>query len=313
MEDAVVVARAAAGALGIPEDLVLVASTGVIGQRLNVAAIEARVTKLASRLKASGLSDMAEAIMTTDSFPKTVSRQGHVAGRTFTVGAMAKGAGMILPDMATMLCFVCTDISARPDLLGEALKQAVDGSFNAITVDGDMSTNDTVLILANGLSDLSLEESSCAEAFQNILNEVLLVLALQIVQDGEGATKLINIRVQGASNQHDAKRIGYTIANSPLVKTALFGEDANWGRIMAAVGRAGVPINPDTIDIRFDGVYVAKGGQGCGKQAEAMAATVLKADRFTITVDLNLGAEGASVHTCDLSTDYVKVNADYRS
>ncbi|MEE9421508.1 MAG: bifunctional glutamate N-acetyltransferase/amino-acid acetyltransferase ArgJ [Desulfatiglandaceae bacterium] len=313
IEDAEAVARAAAATLGIPEELVLVASTGVIGQRLNVSAIEAAVPKLAGQLNASGLYDMAEAVMTTDTFPKTASKQGNIGDKTFTVAAVAKGAGMILPDMATMLCFICTDISAEPDLLGEALKDAVAGSFNAITVDGDTSTNDTVLLLANGLSGLNLEEASCATAFQKILNEVLFTLALEIVRDGEGATKLVSIQVEGASNQDDAKQVAYTVANSPLVKTALFGEDANWGRIIAAVGRAGVPINPETIDIRFDSVSVVNNGQGCGKQAEADATMVLKTDRFTVTIDLKMGREGAVVHTCDLSTDYVRINADYRS
>lgn len=313
IEDAEAMAGAAAAALGIPEDLVLVSSTGVIGQRLNVSAIEAAVPKLAGQLNASGLYDMAEAIMTTDTFPKTVSKQGNIGDKTFTVAAVAKGAGMILPDMATMLCFICTDISAEPDLLGEALKDAVAGSFNAITVDGDTSTNDTVLLLANGLSGLNLEEASCATAFQKILNEILFTLALEIVRDGEGATKLVSIQVEGASNKDDAKQVAYTVANSPLVKTALFGEDANWGRIIAAIGRAGVPINPETIDIRFDNVHVVKDGKGIGKQAEEAATTVLKTDRFTITIDLKMGRKGAIVHTCDLSTNYVKINADYRS
>lgn len=313
IQDAKAVACAAAASLSIPEDLVLVASTGVIGKPLNVSAIEAAMPKLAGQLSPTGLHGLAQAIMTTDSFPKTASKQGHIGNRAFTVAAIAKGAGMILPDMATMLCFVCTDIGAGPDLLGQALKAAVAQSFNTITVDGDTSTNDTVLILANGLSGLNLKEAACAAAFQEILNEVLLTLALQIVRDGEGATKLVSIRVKGASNREDARRVAYTVANSPLVKTALFGEDANWGRIMAAVGRAGVPINPETIDIFFDNVCMVKGGLGCGHDAEAAATTVLKSDGFTITIDLQLGIQAATVHTCDLSTDYVRINADYRS
>lgn len=313
IEDAEAVAGAAAAALGIPEDLVLVASTGVIGQPLNVSAIRGAMPKLASQLTPTGLHDIAQAIMTTDTFPKTVSKEGRVGDKSFTVAAVAKGAGMILPDMATMLCFVCTDIGAVPGLLVQALKDAVATSFNTITVDGDTSTNDTVLLLANGLSGLNLKEATCATAFQKILNEVLLTLALQIVRDGEGATKLVSIRVKGASSKPDAATVAYTVANSPLVKTALFAEDANWGRIMAAVGRAGVPINPDTIDIYFDDVCMVKNGQGCGQQAETAATTVLKTDRFTITIDLKLDSEGATVHTCDLSTDYVRINADYRS
>ena len=313
IEDAEAVARAAATALRIPEELVLVASTGVIGQPLDVSAIGAAMPKLAGQLSPTGLYDLAQAVMTTDTFPKTVSKQGRIGDKTFTVAAVAKGAGMILPDMATMLCFVCTDIGAGPDLLGQALKDAAATSFNTITVDGDTSTNDTVLVLANGLSGLNLKEAACAARFQQTLNEVLLTLALQIVRDGEGATKLVNIKVKGASNHGDARQVAYTVANSPLVKTALFGEDANWGRIMAAVGRAGVRINPDTIDICFDNVYTVKDGQGCGREAEAAAIRVLKTDRFSITIDLKLGSEGATVHTCDLSTDYVRINADYRS
>ncbi len=313
IEDAEAVARVAAVALGIPEGLVLVASTGVIGQRLNVSAIEVAMPKLVGQLNGSGFYDMAEAIMTTDTFPKIFSKQGYIADKVFTVGGVAKGAGMIHPDMATMLCFLCTDISAKQDLLIPALKEAVATSFNAITVDGDTSTNDTVLLLANGLSGLDLREASCVKAFQKVLNEVLFTLALQIVKDGEGATKLVSIHVEGAPSTDDARRVAYTVANSPLVKTALFGEDANWGRIMAAVGRAGVPINPKTIDIVFEDVYVVRDGEGTGKQAEEAATTVLNGDRLTITIDLKMGSEGATIHTCDLSTDYVQINAAYRS
>ncbi len=313
IQDAEAVTRAAATALGIPEDLVLVASTGVIGQRLNVSAIEAAMPSLATRLSPTGLGDLAHAIMTTDTFPKSVSKQDRVNHKTFTLAGVAKGAGMIMPDMATMLCFICTDMGAKPDLLRQALKDAVATSFNAITVDGETSTNDTVLLLANGLSGLNLKEAACAAAFQKVLSEVLFTLALQIVRDGEGATKLVGILVKGASSKADATTVAYTVANSLLVKTALFGEDANWGRIMAAIGRAGVPINPEAIDISFNDVYMVKHGQGCGRQAEAAATRVLKDDRFTITIDLRLGSESATVHTCDLSSDYVRINADYRS
>jgi glutamate N-acetyltransferase/amino-acid N-acetyltransferase len=229
------------------------------------------------------------------------------------VAAVAKGAGMIRPDMATMLCFVCTDVGATPGALSEALRKAVHRSFNAITVDGDTSTNDTVLVLANGLSELHLAHGPCAEAFEKVLNEVLSTLALQIVQDGEGATKLVSLEVKGASSEGQARQVAYTVANSPLVKTALFGEDANWGRIMAAIGRAGVPIDPEGIDIFFDAVRLVKNGQGCGREAEAAATQILKTARFTITIDLRLGRRGATIHTCDLSTDYVKINAAYRS
>jgi glutamate N-acetyltransferase/amino-acid N-acetyltransferase len=313
IKDAEAVARSAATTLGIPEELVLVASTGVIGQCLNVSAIEAAMPKLARQLSPTGLYDLAQAIMTTDTFPKALSQQGSIGDKSFTVAAVAKGAGMILPNLATMLCFVCTDMGGRSDLLGQALRDGVAISFNTIIVDGDTSTNDTVLLLANGLSGLNLEEAACAEEFQKILNEVLFALALEIVQDGEGATKLVSIQVKGASSKADATTVAYTVANSPLVKTAFFGEDVNWGRIIAAVGRAGVTVTADTIDIYFDDVCMVKDGQGCGREAEAAATRVLKTDRFWITIDLHLGSEAATVHTCDLSTEYVRINADYRS
>jgi glutamate N-acetyltransferase/amino-acid N-acetyltransferase len=313
LRDAKAMARAAAQAFGIGEELVLVASTGVIGQPLDLPAIEAALPRLSGQLNPSGLLEVAEAIMTTDTFPKAVSTQTLVGDRRFTVAAVAKGAGMIRPDMATMLCFVCTDVGATPGALGEALRKAVHRSFNAITVDGDTSTNDTVLVLANGLSELHLAHGPCAEAFEKVLNEVLSTLALQIVQDGEGATKLVSLEVKGASSEGQARQVAYTVANSPLVKTALFGEDANWGRIMAAIGRAGVPIDPEGIDIFFDAVRLVKNGQGCGREAEAAATQILKTARFTITIDLRLGRRGATIHTCDLSTDYVKINAAYRS
>ncbi|MBN1843630.1 MAG: bifunctional glutamate N-acetyltransferase/amino-acid acetyltransferase ArgJ [Deltaproteobacteria bacterium] len=313
IEDATAMARATAKALGIGDELVLVASTGVIGQPLNLCAIEAAIPKLAGQLSRTGLFEVAQAIMTTDTFPKAASRKVFVGERAFSVAAVAKGAGMIRPDMATMLCFVCTDVSATPQALDAILRKAVAQSFNAITVDGDTSTNDTVLVLANGLSGVNLGEASCAEAFQKTLNEVLSTLAFQIVQDGEGATKLVRVEVKGAASDEDARQVAYTIAESPLVKTALFGEDANWGRIMAAIGRAGVPVNPETIQICFDEVRIVKDGQGCGSEAEAEATRIFKNDQFSITVDLELGSSAATVHTCDLSTDYVKINADYRT
>ncbi|MDY6954198.1 MAG: bifunctional glutamate N-acetyltransferase/amino-acid acetyltransferase ArgJ [Thermodesulfobacteriota bacterium] len=313
MEDARAMARAAALALGIGEELVLVASTGVIGQPLNISAIEEAVPKLSGQLKPDGLVAVAQAIITTDTFPKAVSKQAHVGDKTFTVAAVAKGAGMIRPDMATMLCFVCTDMGATPEALDKTLRKAVAGSFNTITVDGDMSTNDTVLVLANGVSGLHIEAPPCKEAFQETLDELLFTLALQIVKDGEGATKLVRVDVEGARNEDEAKKVAYTVAESPLVKTALFGEDANWGRIVAAIGRAGVPLDPETIQVYFDGMQMVRDGQGCGQEAEDAATEVFRKDRFSITVDLGLGSKGATVHTCDLSTDYVKINADYRT
>jgi glutamate N-acetyltransferase/amino-acid N-acetyltransferase len=278
-----------------------------------VSAIEDAIPNLAKQLTPTGFHDLAEGIMTTDTYPKIFSKQGHVGDKTFTVAAVAKGAGMIFPDMATMLCFVCTDIEGDSALLSQALKDAVDASFNTITVDGDTSTNDTVILLANGLSGLNLEDAACGDAFQRILDEVLYTLALQIVQDGEGATKLVSIQVEGAPSETEARQVAYTVAHSPLVKTALFGEDANWGRVMAAVGRSGVSINPEKIDISFGDVFMVKDGLGCGQKAEEEATEILKTNRFSITIDLKMGNGDAIVHTCDLTTGYIRINADYRS
>jgi glutamate N-acetyltransferase/amino-acid N-acetyltransferase len=313
LDDARAMAQSAATALGIDEESVLVASTGVIGQPLNMAAIHDAMPKLAKRLSPGGLSDVARAIMTTDTFPKAVLKKVQVEDKAFSIAAVAKGAGMIRPDMATMLCFVCSDMGSTPELLQRSLTRAVSRSFNTITVDGDMSTNDSVLILANGLSGLHQSNVHCAEVFQNTLRDVLSNLALQIVEDGEGATKRVRVEVKGAENENDAKKVAYTIAESPLVKTALFGQDANWGRIMAAAGRAGVTLKPEVIDIFFDGIKMVEDGEGCGDEAEAMVADVLKKKDFTITVNLQLGDASATVYTCDLSLDYVKINADYRT
>jgi glutamate N-acetyltransferase/amino-acid N-acetyltransferase len=313
IEDAKAMARAAAQALGIREELVLVASTGVIGKPLDVSSIEAGMPSLVGQLDPAGFHDLAEGIMTTDTFPKIFSKQGHVGDKTFTVAAVAKGAGMIFPDMATMLCFVCTDVGGAPALLNQALKHAVNNSFNTITVDGDTSTNDTVILLANGMSGLNLEDTACGDTFQRILDEVLYTLALQIVQDGEGATKLVSVQVEGAPSDTEARQVAYAVAHSPLVKTALFGEDANWGRIMAAVGRSGVPVNPEKIDISFGDIFMVRDGLGCGQEAEKAAAEILKTNRFSLTIDLKMGKKGTTVHTCDLTTGYIRINADYRS
>jgi glutamate N-acetyltransferase/amino-acid N-acetyltransferase len=236
-----------------------------------------------------------------------------VDDKTFTVVAVAKGAGMIFPDMATMLCFVCTDVGGAPALLNRALNHAVNNSFNTITVDGDTSTNDTVILLANGLSGLNLEDTACGDVFQRILDEVLYTLALQIVQDGEGATKLVSVQVAGAPSDTEARQVAYTVAHSPLVKTALFGEDANWGRIMAAVGRSGIPVNSEKIDISFEDIFMVRDGLGCGQEAEEAATEIMKTNRFSITIDLKMGNGNAIVHTCDLTTGYIRINADYRS
>ena len=313
MKAAKAVARATADALQIDESLVMVASTGVIGKVLETRGIEAALGGIVRKLDPSGLPDVSHAIMTTDKVPKIVSRKGSISGKEFTVTAMTKGAGMIRPDMATMLCFVCTDIAAPGDILQESLTKAVNKSFNIITIDGDTSTNDTVLLLANGLSGITLNSTESLEAFQDLLDALLIELARMIVRDGEGATKLININVEGGATTSDAFAVAATVADSTLVKTAIYGEDANWGRILAAAGRAGVPLSPAAIDIYFDDICMAKSGQGMGAKAEAAVTEVLKKDEFTITIDLNAGKKKARVITCDLSLDYVRINADYRT
>lgn len=313
MQAALRMARAAAAGLGVAEEEVLVASTGVIGEPLPVEKIEAAVPGLIAVMDEEGIADFAEAIMTTDTVPKVVHRQAEHEGKTFTVAAVAKGAGMIRPDMATMLCFVMTDIQASAAVLQEMLAQAVDRSLNRITVDGDTSTNDTVLLMANGLSGIAVDNQTTRPAFQSVLDDVLITMAKWLIKDAEGATKLVEVIVKGAATDQDAHKIADTIANSNLTKTALFGEDANWGRILAAAGRAGVPLDPAKIDIAFGPVLMVHNGCGCGKAVEAEAAGILKRPEFEITVDLNMGSGTASVFTCDFSIDYVKINADYRT
>jgi glutamate N-acetyltransferase/amino-acid N-acetyltransferase len=313
IRDAETMAALSASELGISEDLVLVASTGVIGEPLPMEKIESAMPRLVRSLKPEGIPDLARSIMTTDTVPKMVSRQGVVDGKMFTVTGVAKGAGMIRPNMATMLCFLCTDISAVSEVLKETLVKAVDRSFNRITIDGDTSTNDMVLMMANGLSGVVLQRPEHKDVFQKILDSILLDLAKQLVRDGEGVTKLVEIIVQGAASDADADKIADAVAHSPLVKTAFFGEDANWGRIIGAVGRAGVDVVPDRIDLYFDDVQMVKSGMGCGKVVESEATNVLKKPEFVVTIDLNLGQGFGSMITCDFSVEYVRINADYRS
>jgi len=313
MKDAVSEAKLAAYGLNISEELVLVASTGVIGKPLALDKIEAAVPELVKSLSPGGINDFAQAIMTTDTVLKIVSRNGNIGGSGFNITGVAKGAGMICPDMATMLCFVCTDAGASPDFLKEVLASSVEKSFNRITIDGDTSTNDTVLVMANGTSGAVVGSRVDKTCFQELLDEVLKELAKMVVKDGEGATKLVDVIVKGAESVNDAEKIAKTVANSNLVKTALFGEDANWGRIIAAAGRSGVEFDPGLADIYFDDVLMVKNGMGCGDAAETEATKVLKKSEFSITVDLKTGDGKASVLTCDFSVDYVKINADYRS
>jgi glutamate N-acetyltransferase/amino-acid N-acetyltransferase len=313
MKDAISETRLAADELNVSEELVLVASTGVIGKPLALDKIESAVPELVKALSPGGINNFAQAIMTTDTIPKIVSRKGNIGGSGFNITGVAKGAGMICPDMATMLCFVCTDAGASPGYLEEVLLSSVEKSFNRITIDGDTSTNDTVLLMANGTSGAVVGSRADKTYFQELLDEVLKELAKMVVKDGEGATKLVDIIVKGAGSGSDAEKIAKTIANSSLVKTALFGEDANWGRILAAAGRSGIEFDPGLVSISFDDVLMVKNGMGCGEAAEIEATKVLKKPEFAIKVDLKMGDGKASVLTCDFSIDYVKINADYRS
>ncbi len=313
MRDAISMGRWAAAGLDISEKQVLVASTGVIGKPLAMDRIQRAVPDLVKALHPAGISHFAEAIMTTDTVPKMVSQKGNLDGVPFTVTGVAKGAGMIRPDMATLLCFVMTDVAAEPALLKEMLVTATKRTLNCITIDGDTSTNDTALLLANGLCGAVVKHDAEKETFQDLLAAVLMSLGKQLVKDGEGATKLVEIVVQRAKSDANARQIADTVAHSNLVKTALFGEDANWGRIIGAVGRAGVPVQTEVIDVYFANERIVQNGMGCGQKTEIEATRVLKRPEFTITIDLKAGKGKASVFTCDFSIDYVKINADYRS
>ncbi|MFP4160020.1 MAG: bifunctional glutamate N-acetyltransferase/amino-acid acetyltransferase ArgJ [Desulfobacterales bacterium] len=313
MEDAVSMTGAVSDALGIEPEHVMAASTGVIGEPLKIGAVLAAVPELIGGLSYDCFEGAAQAIMTTDTRPKHVTRQGEINGEAYTVTAVAKGAGMIRPDMATMLCFICTDLGIDAKDLQGALHYANERSFNRITIDGDTSTNDTVLAMANSCSGARVITRDHREAFAGLLAEMLESLAKMIVADGEGATKCVEVRVKNAATEKDARRIADTVANSNLVKTAFFGQDANWGRIIAAAGRSGAEFDPERTDIWFDSVRMVKNGAGCGADAEAAATGVLKQGEFCVTIDAKQGSGVASVLTCDFSVDYVKINADYRS
>lgn len=313
MQNAVSMTQMTAGHLGLNSDKVLVASTGVIGTRLPMEKIEAALPRLVAEARPDGFVDFAEAIMTTDTVPKLVTRHGVLNGIPFSVTGTAKGAGMIHPDMATMLAFICTDAGATAGELQSILKTGVERSLNRITIDGDTSTNDTTLLLANGRSGAILRTEKDKDLFQETIHEVMEALARQLVKDGEGATKLVTIAVKGACSRQSAHTVADTVAKSALVKTALFGEDANWGRIVAAVGRAGVPIEPDQIKVLFDDVLVFANGGGVDGAGEERITNVLKLPEYTITIDLGMGSSQTTVLTCDFSVEYVRINADYRT
>jgi glutamate N-acetyltransferase/amino-acid N-acetyltransferase len=316
MEAALQTSRLAAQALGIEEDMVLVSSTGVIGVALKVDAFEQNMQALVENLDPDNFGRVAEAIMTTDTVPKTASGLVEIGGTEVRLMGMAKGAGMIMPNMATMLAFVMTDTQISFSQLKSALRSAAERTFNRITIDGDTSTNDMVLVMANGAAGnpwIDDDEHPDYQAFCDGLEMLLKDLAMQIVEDGEGATKSITIRVCGAKEHSDAERMARTVANSNLVKTAFFGEDANWGRIMGAMGRSGVKFNPDRVDIAFGDVVIVKNGLSVGQEQELAATALLRQKSITVCIDLKDGAGCEEIYTCDFSIDYVKINADYRT
>ncbi|MBM9519894.1 bifunctional glutamate N-acetyltransferase/amino-acid acetyltransferase ArgJ [Desulforhopalus vacuolatus] len=316
MEAAKTTGRLAAERLGIDEGLVLLSSTGVIGEALNVEAFEKNMDELVGGLSPTKFDDVARAIMTTDTVPKTAERTLILDGKQVSLIGVAKGSGMIMPNMATMLAYICTDVVIDFAPLQEALRFANSRTFNRITVDGDTSTNDMVLIMANGCAGntpvMTLDNPAGA-AFVEALEDILKDLSLQVVRDGEGASKMITVRVESAGSEIEAEVLARTVANSALVKTAFFGEDANWGRILAALGRAGVLFDPNMVDIFFNDVQLARNGRAVGGQSEAGAAEVLKEKEILLTINMKRGVDFAEIYTCDFSLDYVKINADYRS
>lgn len=315
LEDAWSMIDLAAGGLGIDPGAVLVASTGVIGHPLPVPKIKAGLAELALEAGVEADANFSASIMTTDAFPKQVAVKVALSGGTVTIGGAAKGAGMIAPDMAphaTMLAFVTTDAPLSSKELQEHLCVTIEKTFNAVTVDGDTSTNDSIFLLANGKAgDFALTDAD-RRSFQESLDFLCLQLAKMIVRDGEGATKLIAYKVVGAKTAEDAAQVARTVANSLLVKTAFFGEDPNWGRLLAAIGRSGVELEPNDLDIDINGQALVRSGQSAQTDASKVAAAV-RTEEIMIWINLNQGGYQTTVYGCDLGYEYVKINAEYHT
>ena len=312
-------AALAAKAANAPVSEIFLASTGVIGEPLEAAKFDGVLDRLAARATPGGLLEAAKAIMTTDTFPKVATASAALGGVEVTISGMAKGAGMIAPDMATMLAFVFTDAPIAAPVLQSLLSKSVQNSFNAITVDSDTSTSDTLLLFATGAAakrgapKISAANDRRLASFRQALGRLLLDLAQQVVRDGEGARKFVEVQVSGAVSAASAKTIAFSIANSPLVKTAIAGEDANWGRIVMAVGKAGEKAERDRLAIWFNGVRVAHKGQRDPAYDEAKVSGLMRENEIIVRVDLGLGTGAATVWTCDLTKEYVAINGDYRS
>ncbi len=314
LNDAWAMVNTTAATLGIPEERVFVSSTGVIGQYLPMEKIVSGIHQLAPQLSRSGNKDAAEAIMTTDTYLKEVAVKFTLGRSLVTIGGMAKGSGMIAPNMATMLAFITTDAAIPPHLLHKALTHANNRSFNRITVDGDMSTNDMALVLANGAAGNTpiADHSEEYQLFLSALEYIMVKLAKMIARDGEGATKLIEIVVHGARTESEATQAARSVANSNLVKTAIHGADANWGRVMAAVGYSGIDFDPDMVEISFNDLPVLNKHYEIVLDEER-AKQVLTQENITIALDLNQGSAVARFWTCDLTKEYIHINASYRS
>ena len=301
---------ALADAVSCAAELIAPCSTGVIGHLYDLEKYRAGIRDAAATLSRDGLHDFARAIMTTDTRPKIASARLKLGGAEVTIAGCAKGAGMLEPKMATMLAFMVTDAAVRPPQLRTALKHALPASFNGITVDGDMSTNDTLILMASGAAGNRALAGRDLAGFETAVSDVAGVIARELVRDGEGATKLVTVEVRGARSPADAERVARQIANSPLVKTAFFGCDPNVGRIIMAAGKAGVPLDPDRFELAVGGVKVASRGALIVGALEA-AASKMREREFVITLDLRMGRARSQIVTCDLSFDYVKINAEY--
>ncbi len=313
LADAEEMCRETARCLGIRQDLVFPSSTGVIGVPLPMEKVRSGIKDAAGQLSSGWFARAAEAMLTTDRFTKVATASCALGGKRVTVTGMAKGAGMIAPNMATMLAYILTDAAVEPRCLKRILARAADETFNCITVDGDTSTNDTVLFLANGVAANSpVRSGKEEEVLSKSARKVMKELALKLVQDGEGTTKVVEVRVEAARSVSQARKVAFSVANSKLVKTAFFGEDPNFGRIMVAIGYAGVPVNPDKIDVSFNGVRVVKQGVGLNSNGRR-AARVLRRPSFSVKIHLSQGQASASVWTSDLSYEYVRINSAYRT
>jgi glutamate N-acetyltransferase/amino-acid N-acetyltransferase len=320
-EACIFTARIASKAVGCKPDEVFLASTGVIGEPLNAAVFDGVMEALVTNAKGDGWLDAARAIMTTDTFPKVATAKTSIGKATVTINGIAKGAGMIMPDMGTMLSFVFTDAPIAAPLLQTLLRETVEDTFNAVTIDGDTSTSDTLMVFATGAAKegskrapkISKASDPRLKGFRKAFEMVLADLSEQVARDGEGARKLVEIEVEGAVSKKSARRVAMSIANSPLVKTAIAGEDANWGRVVMAVGKAGEPADRDKLSIWFNGIRVAHKGERDTTYDEAKVSEAMKSPKIALKVALGLGRGKDRVLTCDLTKEYVAINGDYRS